>query len=403
MGRSRVAHLCCIGLLFVACDDAAPVVPPATDGGGGAEAVPLTDVLSRLANDLMTPAFVRFADLSLALEEAVDAWAATPSDTMLRDAAREAWLSATLAWQRAELMQVGPAGAADKRVGGADLRDRIYSWPTTRPYRIDQALLDGQYAEAGWLDGALYDVQGLDALEYLLFVDSDDNACPDAVRINREGLWDAEFGAQPELLAQRRAEYAAVVAAGVNRAANELVMAFGADGGFAMALAAGAAPYTDPAHALDEVFAALFYSDTHIKDAKLGRPLGIADGCDSERCPDAFESRYSGRAAAHLAANLESFEALFFGTVDGEDGPGFDDLLVARDAGDLASRMAANLVAAREAVVALGPNLPAALETEPLAVEAAHAAVRTVTTELKGDVVSILDLAVPREGAGDAD
>ena len=104
-----------------------------------------------------------------------------------------------------------------------------------------------------------------------------------------------------------------------------------------------------------------------------------------------------------MAANLESFEALFLGIVDGEDGPGFDDLLVARDAADLASRMATNLTRAREAVAALGPDLTAALETEAMAVEAAHEAVRAVTTDLKGDVVSILDLAVPREGAGDAD
>ena len=371
---------------------------------GPAETAEIVAVLDRLANDLITPTFIRFAEQARVLDEAVAAWAAAPDDAALREVAREAWVGAMLTWQHAELMQLGPAGPQGQRVGGDDIRDRVYSWPTARPCRVDQLLVDDGYAEAGWLDNALFDVQGLDAVEYLLFVETSANACPAAVRINREGLWEARFGDQPEALARGRAAYAAVVASGVRAAGDALVAAFAGDGDdFASALAAGSAPYESPAEALDQVYAALFYLDKIVKDTKLGRVLGLAEGCDLALCPEAVESRYSGRGAPHLAANLESFEALFFGDVAGEAGAGLDDLLRARDAAAVVERMSDNLAAARAAVSALSPDLATALETDPDAVRAVHTAVKAVTTDLKGEVMSILDLEVPREGAGDSD
>lgn len=382
---------------------AEPPMGGTPDPGPGDGAVEISDVLTRLANDLVLPTFVQFAEKSAALETSVGEWAASPTNSELREAAREAWVEATFTWQHAELMQLGPVGASGKRLAGDDLRDRIYSWPATRTCRIDQTLLSAEFNEADWLDGALFEVQGLDALEYVLYSETLENACPGAVRINRDGLWASEF---PDLdsLTARRAEFAAVVAGGVRVAADEVVTAFSADGGnFAGALAAGTAPYADAKNGLNEVYAALFYVDKLIKDAKLGRPLGIAEGCDEDRCPEAFESRYSGRGAAHLLANLDSFEAMFFGTIDGEEGPGFDDLLQNNDGAVVVSRMAENIAAARSAIEALGNDLPTALTDNASGVEAAHSAIKSVTDDFKGGVVTILDLEVPREGSGDSD
>ncbi len=421
--RTSIAFLALIGLSSIGCDPTPAgdgTVAPAAGGGimapdpdpmplGGAQApdpsgeVEVEDVLARLANDLVLPTFLRFAELSASLETATDEWAAAPMDGALRESARSAWVDAVFTWQHAELMQLGPAGASGKRLAGDDLRDRIYSWPSTRTCRIDQTLLSAEFREPDWSDGALFEVQGLDALEYLLYAEQAENSCSPAVRINREGLWGNEFTDIPSLTA-RRAEFAAVVAGGVRVAADELVMAFSADGGnFVNALAAGTAPYTGPANALNEVYAALFYLDKVIKDAKLGRPLGIAEGCDEERCPEAFESQHSGRGAAHLLANLESFEAMFFGNVDGVEGLGFDDLLTARDGAAVATRLAANIAAARMALELLGDDLAGALDSTPERVEAAHVAIKTVSDDFKGEVVTILDLEVPREGSGDSD
>ena len=393
--------------------DPAPNPDPDPDpdpmGMGGAvvpepePGIQITDVLSRIANDLVLPTFVRFAEKAAVLETTTDEWAAAPMDATLREAARTAWIEAVYTWQHAELMQLGPAGADGKRIEGDDLRDRIYSWPETRMCRIDQSLLSAEFREADWLDGALFEVQGLDAMEYLLYAEQAQNSCPAAVRINRDGLWEDEFSDMPSLTA-RRAELSAVLAGGVREAATELVTAFSVDGGnFAGALANGTEPYEGAKNALNEVYAALFYVDKLIKDAKLGRPLGIAEGCDDDRCPEAFESRHSGRGAAHLLANLDSFEAMFFGTVDGVAGPGFDDLLEAKDGAAVAARMAQNIAAARTAIEALGDNLGTALTETPENVESAHSAIKSVTDDFKGDVVTILDLEVPREGSGDSD
>ena len=66
--------------------------------------------------------------------------------------AQDAWRDANAVWQRLEVMQVGPAGTAGRRVGGEDLRDVIYSFPMSNPCRIDQELEAERYLDDGWAD-----------------------------------------------------------------------------------------------------------------------------------------------------------------------------------------------------------------------------------------------------------
>ena len=104
------------------------------------------------------------------------AWADAPASTQSRDAARAAWEAAIDVWQRAEMHRYGPAGGFDV-VAGQNLRANLYAWPD-----VNRCLLEQRLVSRGW-EGAGFaqlptSVRGLAALEYLLFVDGTDNACP---------------------------------------------------------------------------------------------------------------------------------------------------------------------------------------------------------------------------------
>ena len=100
---------------------------PAVDTGAGFDRKAMLD---NIAASVLAPAFATFADRADALVSAVTAHAAAQgADTAKRDAALAAWKAATLAWQRAEQMQLGPS-ASTASAGGEGLRDEIYSWPT---------------------------------------------------------------------------------------------------------------------------------------------------------------------------------------------------------------------------------------------------------------------------------
>ena len=97
--------------------------------------------------------------------------------------------------------------------GGAAIRARIYSWPETNPCRVDQATVSSGFDD---VEGQPLNARGLDALDYILFVDTDDNACPSNLEINTSGAWDQLRAGDLE---QARAKHAAAIAASIAKAA----------------------------------------------------------------------------------------------------------------------------------------------------------------------------------------
>lgn len=338
------------------------------------------------------PTLDRFGASLDGLDAAVQAWQAAPDDPMALEGVRTAWLDAMGVWQEAEVMQVGPAASSLTAVGGADLRDRIYSWPSVNPCRVDQETVERDYDTAGFADSELVNVLGLDALEYLAYAGAD-NACPGQVEINAEGTWDA---LEPDTLASHRADYAAVLVADL--AASHATLMADWQGGFGDALAAGSDPYSDPQQALNGLYDALFYLEKTTKDRKLATPLGLVD-CTTGTCPEAAESLPSGTSHLWIQANLRGFRALF----EGDEAGGFDDLLADLGHADLAADVIAHLDNADAAAAALTTPIDAAVVADPEAVEAVRAAVNEVAQLLKGDVATVLTLTVPAEAAGDND
>ncbi len=366
--------------------------------GGPARAA----LLASVGAAVVLPAVEAFAAEAAALQEAVDAWdaalAADGDGATARATAQGAFLGAMGRWQVVEVLQFGPTASSLSALGGADLRDAIYSWPTSLPCRVDQEIVEAAWGTEGWVDAELPNVLGLDALEYLLFREDAGNGCPPIAAIN-EGDWQA---LDPDEIDRRRAAYAAVLAAAVAATADALVDAWAPGGGdFGAELAAagqGSTLFPSEQDALDELFEALFYVELVTKDRKLARPLGLRD-CFDPTCPLDLELRWSDGGRDAIAANVEGFRLLF----GGGGGDGFDDLLRAIDQDALVDGIEGALLGVDAALDALPAGLADTLAEEPDALLALHDALKDLTDRLKGDFALLLSLQIPTDAAGDND
>lgn len=375
--------------------------------GGTDEVTPEQEVLERVLAQVgpgvVSPALDRFEQALLALQADVGGWqgALAGGDAeAARAAAQASWHAAMAAWQELELMQLGPAGTSLSVVGGADLRDRIYAWPSLNRCRVDQETVTGAWSEAEFFSTSLVNVQGLGALEALLFAAPEENGCPAHTEPNASGAW-AALG--PAGVTERRAGYAAATVAELLRVTDTLQAAWSPEGGdfggqLASAGAEGSA-YTSASEALAAVYDALFYLELRTKDRKLARPLGLRDECTGTSCVAEVEAQLAGASTDCVAANLVGFRAL----LTGGDGEGLDDLLVELGHGDLRDALLAALDGADAAAAALTTPVEVAATTDPAPAVALHDAVKAVTDLLKGDLAVVLAVQVPAEAAGDND
>ena len=359
-------------------------------------------LLGQFADAVVLPAVRDFASRAQGLANATRTWAGSLSASS-RQAAQAAWTDAMESFQFLEPMQFGPAGSATAFAGGLGIRDEIYSWPTVNYCAVDQVTVDGDFDAGDFFQSSLVNVYGLDALELLLFRTEAENACSSRIDINRNGTWDDLVGAGQ--LVRRQADYAVVLADGILSQAQRLQDAWEPSGGnFAADLrnaGQGSSVYGSAKEAIDEVFAAFFVVDTKIKDLKLAIPAGISPDCPSEVCPEDVELPYSLSSKAALVANLDGLLAVFSGT--GANNGGFVWYLQDVGASALAIRMSSQLDKTHEALEAIEGSLSSALVEDPATVILAYTEIQLFATDMKSEFVSILNLAVPQEGAGDND
>lgn len=384
----------------------------ADDGGDGGDdtagggPVSRRDVLSSIGRNVIVPATEDFASQASTLRDAVEAYAAAADagdDTAeTLQAAQDAWTQAAGGLQRLEVMQVGPAAPALTTVAGEGLRDGLYSWPTADSCVVDRAIVAEDYAADDFFVTQLVWAYGMDALEYLLFVDAQAHTCPSQIQL--DGPWDS-LGS--EQIGVRRAAYASVLAQDLATKAAGLVSRWSVDGDdFAGLLASpgqGDSPYDDETDALNDVFRAMFYVDQQSKDGKLGLPLGVLPGCDAVPCINLMESPHAQQSTAALIANLEGLRAMILGGPDADSGDGFDDLLIEMGEGDIATTLLDDIDTAVAAATDLDASLQTAATSDAEAAQAMYDSVKEVTDTLKGPFVMALMLTVPAEGAGDND
>lgn len=387
-----------VALALAGCDDDGAAGPAADPPG------PRAEVVAHLGDAVILPLYRELADRTAALRTTAAAWAGAPDDGARRTAAQQAWAQAIDTWQRLEVLRLGPAG--DSRApGGLGLRADVYAWPDLRLCAIDELTASDAHDDAAAIAAEPPSRRGLGALEYLLFVDGDENQCSALSAVNAEGTWAAIVTAG-EVPARRAAQAAATASALADAAAGLRDRWEPTGGDFVAETRDPRRPggvYGSAQTALNALSDAVVqYLDIEIEDLKLGSPAGLTR-CDTATCPEARESRWADRSKAHLAANLAAVETVFFGGAPGGPEPGLDDVLVAIGAGDLVTSMTADLAAARQAVDAIPGTLAEALESDVDAVIAAHGAVNRVRILLETSVLSALDLDPPQDIAADND
>lgn len=316
------------------------------------------------------------------------------------DEMRAAFSNSMDVWQRAESMIVGPAGMAGQAAGGKDFRDQIYSWPLSNACAVDQETVAKNYETAELLRSQPVNRRGLDALEYLLFVDNAENQCDPNLSINRMGDWAALSEAE---IAERRIDYARQLGGLLV----EDIRALRAE--WAAGEDTFRAEFVDPASgdtydstraSLNALSDALFYLEKEVKDMKLAPPAGISD-CLDEVCPDKRESLWADRSLANIRKNIEGFLVIYRG--DGEDAPGFDDLLASVDQAELDQSIQSKLEEALALIDSIDGSMAATLASNPDKITNLHGLLKEFALLLKTEFVTVLDLDLPKRAEGDND
>lgn len=349
-----------------------------------------------------TREYCLFHDKAKALRERAAQAASEPS-AAASAATRQAWLAAMASWEVAEVLQYGPAAPA-LSPGGLGLRDLIYSWPLVARCKVDEQIVNRFYANDAFFGSSSVSLSSgrtLHALEYLLFYEGADNGCTQFSPINSSGSW-AKLG-DAEVRARRLA-YSARAAEDVLRQADALVHAWSPTGGdFTSKLVEAGPVYDSEQKALNAVGGALFYVEKQTKDGKLAIPMGIDMACPAASCPDQVEAVFARTSVDHIAQNLRGFRKLFQGCAEENAGFGFDDWLVAVDAGDLSTRMLTALDGAEAAVATLDVPLETLVVSDPARVQRVYDAIRALAVLLKTEFVTTLNLERPAGTVGDND
>lgn len=389
-------------LLLLGLGGAATLKLSCQGSGGGDPAVAdaLTALLADVGPLVVQPAIDGNQAAALGLEAAVDAWLDAELNQTGGDearlAAQDAWWDAMEAWQELEVLQIGPLGASLTAVGGEDLRDEVYSWPTVNRCRVDQETAYEDWDDADFYTVNLVNVYGLAALEFLLYSEPGVNDCSSQVDINSDGSWAAlgEAGVQ-----QNRAAYAASLVAHHLDSLDLIASAWALDGSdWGGQLETGGEPgsaYESPEQALQALSDALYYMEIGVQDRKLGYALGVG-ACEQTSCLDDIESPLAGGSHAWVAVNLRAFRTLY----TGGEGAGIDDLLASLGEDALAAELTDALDVADGAAAALDLPFDAAAAGD---VQALYDAVKAVADLWSEQVIMVLSLQIPAEAAGDAD
>jgi predicted lipoprotein len=160
---------------------------------------------------VIRPGYAAFADATGALEDKLDALCAQPSSDALSQA-KDAFAAAVAAWSKVEIIRFGPV-IEDHRF------ERLFFWPDPKGIGLRQiqdalAKQDGAVTEPNQLADKSVALQGLPALEYLLYGDGADAlAAAPKVEDGQQPLPDLDDPAQ------FRCSFAASVATKIDRAA----------------------------------------------------------------------------------------------------------------------------------------------------------------------------------------
>lgn len=293
---------------------------------------------------------------------------------------------------------------------GRYLLDYTYAWPLTNYCGVDKEAI--RLAKTGQPNKQLlYNVQGLGALEYLLFESSLQSVCntranPDVVAWNQKSAEEKK---------RDRCELAKAFASSLEEKASRLWAAWNPEGGaFARGLVNGCS-YDSVQTALNDISDHMFQIEV-VKDKKLAHPLGLR-GCDG-KCPEEAELKYSDLSLGAVYQNVRALETLYHGSVDPTaKGFGLDDYLRNLGKTELADRFSAALRQAsstaeqlkdqsfQKLINEMDSSLCAQTNRENRLVPvcALYKDIGYVSLIMKTELVSVLGLRPPKGVEGDND
>jgi hypothetical protein len=253
-----------------------------------ASATKATDIVGGAIDGFVRPGYEAFHETTSKLVDAENALCAAPSQAAL-DAARGAFGTTVEAWSRIEIIRFGPVTENNRL-------ERVLFWPDRKGtgLRQVQAALaeeDGTAADPSRLAGKSVAMQGLGALEFLL------------------------FGTGSEALAAGgdtgyRCDYAAAIAGNLDTIAAELETAWDDPSGFAALWSQPSADnplFRDGTEAVTELMDVFVTGTELVRDVRLGGFLGEEPEQDKPR--QALFWR-SGKTVDALAGNLDGMRGL---------------------------------------------------------------------------------------------
>jgi predicted lipoprotein len=240
-----------------------------------------------------------------ALEGKVGDLCSTPSESALQDA-RSAFAATVAAWSKVEILRFGPV-IQDRRY------ERLFFWPDPKGLgqkQVQQALVnqDQTVTIPDTLANKSVALQGLAALEYLLF--GDGSEALDKANGERE-LKEGDTLEQAEATAAFRCGFAASVATNIHRIAQDVAEGWRDGSDFAKAFSSPSPDgslYRTPKEVTLELFKAFTAGIELVRDQKLVKPLGASA---EEAKPKLAAFWRSGLVFKNMAGNLEGVRDLF--------------------------------------------------------------------------------------------
>ncbi len=387
----------------VSCDDSSSKTTSGVSGTTG-----FTEQAALIANvaNLMDTGFTNLATSTEALKTSIGSYCATVTGGSAggateRTAVQTAFKTAMNDVQHALLYGVGPALNQEK---GTKV---LYSWPSTSTCRIDHKQADNDATIP--VDTT---IRGMDALEYLLFIEPAANhSCPASDTDADLVIFNALAANAKQ---RRRCDYMINVIADVVVTSTTLKKAWNASAPDNYVATMTSASNTTAT--LNKVTDAMYYFASIVKDNKLDQPMGgtrtnTSPSCGAGKpCAVDVESPHAKISLDNLKANTLAFQKLFFGgdPANKATNVGFDDWLEAVDGNrTVADKMDADLVALLARIDGLKTSngtLFSAVTNNITAVNALFdTPLQGVTRSLRDTIIPDLGLKLPQASGSDTD
>ncbi|MGI8936219.1 MAG: imelysin family protein [Phormidesmis sp.] len=323
-------------------------------------------VISEFTSKVVIPQYEQFALRTAALNQAIEAFVASPTEASLA-AARQAWTATRISWEQTETFAFGPAGSL-----GFD--GAMDSWPVNQT-DIEQVLAGSEPITAESVAQLQDTERGMHSIEYILFGTDASKAVSDFS--DREQAYLSALG--EDLNTSADALLASWTAGIEGQPAYETV--------FASAGSADNEVYPTIAAAGQELVSGIIDSLTEVGEEKLAAPFTAQD-------TEGLESRFSAQTINDLKSNLQSAENGYFGQFP-EAGTKTDasisTYVAARDPA-LDKKVTDQFAAANSALNAVPTPLEKSLTDEAAAdeIEQAIAAILEVKSTLETEVVPLI-------------